>query len=322
MYDITAIGELLIDFTPNGKSEQGKQTFEQNPGGAPGNVAAACARLGGKTAFIGKVGTDSFGYFLKNSLDEGGVSTDGLVFSEDVNTTLAFVHLSDDGDRSFSFYRNPGADMMLTFDDVNKGLIDSCRFFHFGSVSLTAGPTATTTLEAVGYAKKSSKIISFDVNYRAPLFPSEPAALNAIKNALPYADVLKVSSEEMTLITGETDPIIGSKALSGSASLVLVSLGAKGAFFRVGDTYGSLPTYDVKTIDTTGAGDAFFGAVLFRLRDMDIHQIRTASKEELLDIIDFANAAGSLATTKKGAIPSLPTLYDIEVCRKKVPLLR
>jgi fructokinase len=312
MYDITAIGEILIDFTPAGRSGQGGQLYEQNPGGAPGNVAVACAKLGGTAAFIGKVGTDAFGEFLRNTLEVHGVDTKGLVFTDQARTTLAFVHLHDDGDRSFSFYRNPGADMLLRTEDVGRSLIDDCRIFHFGSVSLSAGSAAEATIDAVGYARNRGKTVSFDVNYRAPLFRSESAAISLISAALPYADILKVSQEEMTLLTGETDPVIGSEKLFGGASLVLVSMGSQGAFYRNGNTCGQVDTFKVNTVDTTGAGDAFFGAVLYQLRNMSPDKIRYLDGSALDDIVRFANAAGALSTTKKGAIPSLPTQAEIQ----------
>lgn len=312
MFDIVAIGEILIDFTPIGKSDQGGQLFEQNPGGAPGNVAVACARLGGSAAFIGKVGGDAFGEFLKITLDNNGVDTKGLIFTDQAGTTLAFVHLHDDGERSFSFYRNPGADMLLKSEEVDRSLIDNCRIFHFGSVSLSAGTAVEATMNAVDYAKSCGKMVSFDVNYRAPLFQNESEAVSMIRGALPYADILKVSHEEMTLLTGETDPIIGSEKLCHNAALVLVSLGSQGAFYRNKTSYGHVDTYKVNTVDTTGAGDAFFGAILYQLRNMSLEEIRDLNGPSLDDIVDFANAAGAFSTTKKGAIPSLPTLAEIK----------
>ena len=312
MYDIVAIGEILIDFTPTGRSDQGGQLFEQNPGGAPGNVAVACAKLGGSAAFIGKVGRDAFGQFLKKTLETNGVDTKGLIYTDDARTTLAFVHLHEGGERSFSFYRNPGADMLLQPEEVDRSLIDNCRIFHFGSVSLSAGTAVDATMKAVDYARRCGKIVSFDVNYRKPLFPNEYQAVSAINAALPYADILKVSHEEMELLTGESDPVTGSEKLIGNASLVLVSMGPQGAFYRNSKSYGHVGTFKVDTIDTTGAGDAFFGALLYRIRGMSPEEIRNMDSSALEEIVRFANAAGALSTMKKGAIPSLPSKAEIQ----------
>lgn len=317
MYDVTAIGELLIDFTPSGNDEMGIPLFACNPGGAPANVLAMNIRLGGSTAFIGKVGQDDFGRYLKKTLEVSNIDTTGLVMTPEVNTTLAFVQLSEQGDRSFSFYRNPGADMMLREDEINTQLISDCEIFHFGSVSLTDEPSRGATFSAVDFAKKQGKIISFDPNYRPPLWESQRRAKEEISHALSLADIIKVSEEEMSFLTGETDPYKGAGLLSKSgAALILISLGLKGAFYFSQKCQGILSTYKVKTIDTTGAGDAFLGAVHYRLRGK-AGQIATMDQEEIEDIILFANAAGSLTTTRKGAIPAMPTLQEIQVCQKK-----
>lgn len=322
MYDVTAIGELLIDFTPAGRTDRGDPLFSQNPGGAPANVLAMLTKLGGRSAFIGQVGKDAFGEFLRETLDRAGVSTEGLLSTGDCHTTLAFVHLDDRGDRSFSFYRNPGADMMLGAEDVQTALIDHCAIFHYGSVSLTQGPCREATHFAANYARQAGKLVSFDPNYRPLLWGSAAEAAEEIRFSLRWADLVKVSEEELTLLTGETDLEAGSRLLlAQGASLVLVSRGAKGAFYNNGAVSGGLPTYDVKTVDTTGAGDAFLGAVLYRLRGLDAKGLRALSREQLEDIISFGNAAGSLTTAQKGAIPSLPTAAKIEECRKNVPLL-
>ena len=307
MFDVVALGESLIDFTPNGTNAQGIELFARNPGGAPANVLAMNARLGGKTAFIGKVGKDGFGDFLRQTLVESGIDVSGLVIDEKIPTTLAFVQLDSKGDRSFTFYRNPGADVMLTSAEVNRNLIDDAAIFHFGSVSLTADP---------------SKLVSFDPNYRPLLWEHPADAVVQMQEGVKLADLLKVSEEEMQLITNESDLARGSQALlEMGPSLVLVSLGAKGAYYRNAVGAGHLPTYDVPTVDTTGAGDAFMGAIHYQLRGKDAEDLRTLPAFELEEIVRFGNAAGSLTTTKGGAIPAMPSMVEIQNCIASIPLL-
>jgi fructokinase len=317
MYDICALGELLIDFTPSGVNRMGVALFGRNPGGAPANMLAMNTKLGGRTAFIGKAGNDEFGRFLEKTLKDAGIDTRGLLLDPAYLTTLAFVHLSETGDRSFSFYRREGADIMLRWEEINRRLIDEAKIFHFGSVSLSGQPCRDTVHEAVAYAKSKGKIISYDPNYRPLLWPDEAEAKTEIAKLLDSADILKVSEEEMTLLTGLTDLETGSELLAEKGpAVVLVTLGAKGAWFRCAAGSGSLPAYDVATIDTTGAGDAFLGAALCRLGNKSLGELKALSLDELADIVDFANAAGSLTTTKSGAIPALPGLLEIENCRK------
>lgn len=323
MFDIAAIGELLIDFTPNGQNEQGIALFARNPGGAPANVLAAAARLGRKTAFIGKVGRDGFGDFLCETLKAAGVDVSGLRVSAEVGTTLAFVQLSKHGDRSFSFYRNPGADMLLKPEEVPTEIVDRCRVLHFGSVSLTDEPSRAATFFAVRRAKEQGRLISYDPNYRPLLWKSAQEAKRVLLDGLCFADIVKVSEEELVFLTGHTDLAEGAKALAaGGASLVLVSMGSKGAYYSKQGAARLLPAYDVRTVDTTGAGDAFMGAVLYCLCGLDRTAIRTMDAAQMDEILAFANACGSLATTKMGAIPSLPSLDEIHSCLKDVPLLR
>lgn len=323
MIDVLALGEVLIDFTPNGKNEQGIALFAQNPGGAPANVLAMNARLGGRTAFIGKVGQDDFGAFLRMTLAQSGIETSGLATDDKVPTTLAFVHLDSRGDRSFTFYRNPGADVMLTTAQVRRDLIDSCKIFHFGSVSLTNDPCRTATFDAADYAKQQGKIISFDPNYRPLLWQNTADAREQMEKGVRMADLLKVSEEEMALLTEDADPARGAeKLLSMGPSLVLVSLGERGAYYRNGAGGGYLPTYDVKTVDTTGAGDAFMGAIHYRLNGKSAAALKTMAQPALEEVVRFANAAGSLTTAKRGAIPAMPTIAEIEACMATVPLLQ
>lgn len=315
MFDIVALGETLIDFTPSGTNELGIQLFACNPGGAPANVLAMDAKLGGRTAFIGKVGKDGFGYFLKSTMEEAGIDVSGLAMTEEVRTTLAFVQLSEKGDRSFSFYRKPGADVCLRTEEVPASLLRSCRIFHFGSVSLTDEPCRGATLDAAKAARAAGAVVSFDPNYRPPLWSSGERAKEEILNALPLADLVKVSEEEMTLLTGETDLKAGARKLAEhGAVLVLVTLGPKGAFYFTRNAEGTVPAYDVETVDTTGAGDAFLGALLRCVGGRTLRELRALSGSEWERIVAFANAAGSLTTARKGAIPAMPTLAQVEEC--------
>lgn len=322
MYDVAAIGELLIDFAPGGTTEEGAALFVRNPGGAPGNVLAILARLGKKTALISKVGEDQFGQFLISVMKNSGIETMGIHTTKDANTTLAFVHLDSKGDRSFSFYRKPGADMLLCENEVDLGLVENTRIFHFGTVSMTGEPSRGSTIYAVKTAKRNGAMISFDPNLRPPLWNDMSQAKEAILKGLEYSDILKVSNEELDFITGYADNEKGSGYISSKygIKLILVTLGADGCFYRLGDETGKLPTYNVKTIDTTGAGDAFLGAFLYGFLESK-KRLNNLSINEVERMIDFANAAGSLATTKKGAIPAMPSIVDIELCIKTVPKL-
>ncbi|RBW70788.1 PfkB family carbohydrate kinase [Bacillus taeanensis] len=314
MYDVTALGELLLDFTPNGTSENGSLLLERNPGGAPANVLAALAKLNKQTAFIGKIGNDQFGHFLHEVLKENHINTNGLIFSKDINTTLAFVHLDADGDRSFSFYRNPGADMTLDSKEINKEIIRNSRIFHFGSISMTHEPAAAATLEAVKYAKEQGKIISFDPNLRMSLWDTPDHAKQKILEGLEFADVLKISEEEFQFITGYTDLEEGTKYLCShyGVSLVFVTMGKKGCFYRIGDYTSIKEGFKVNAVDTTGAGDAFCGGVLYKLIEKGEHpsQLKVFEVE---NIALFANALAATSTTKKGGIPSMPSLSQVEV---------
>lgn len=316
MYDVVALGELLIDFTPVGKSSKGCNIFEQNPGGAPANVLALLAKLGKKTAFIGKVGEDQFGISLKETLDNLHIDTTGLILSKEFNTTLAFVHLNDKGDRSFSFYRNPGADMMLTKDELKLDLIDKSKIFHFGSLSLTNEPAISATLKALDYVKGKNKLISYDPNLRPALWHDLNFAKAQITKGLNYADILKISEEELLFITDISDLEKGTKYLldTYNMKLIFVTLGEKGCFYRCNNNYGIVESFTVNSVDTTGAGDSFLGAVLYKLLDKDIDNL---SLDELIQIVKFANAVGALVTTKKGSISIMPDLKSINSILKK-----
>ena len=311
MNDIVALGELLIDFTPI-KSGNNKEAFEANPGGAPANVLAFLSKLGKRTAFIGKVGNDHFGKFLYSYLNERNINVSSLKLTDEANTTLAFVHLDKKGDRSFSFFRNPGADITLSKKDVDYNIIRDSKIFHFGSLSLTDEPARKTTLDAVKFAKKQGLIISFDPNYRKPLWKNINEAKKYINAVLKYADIIKLSHEELELITSSRDLDYGSSVLFDmEIPVIFVTLGEKGAYYRYRGGNGLLKTYRIKAVDTTGAGDAFMGAILYKLSGKSLEEISNLQKKEFEEIVRFANAAGALTATKKGAIPAMPGLNEI-----------
>ncbi len=312
MYDVVALGELLVDFIQNGSSANGNPLFEANPGGAPCNVLAMLARLGYQTAFIGKVGDDSFGRMLRQTIRETGIADEGLLYDKKVNTTLALVHTLADGDRDFSFYRKPGADIMLTESEVNKKLIDECRIFHFGSLSLTDEPAAAATKEAVAYAKRMGKLISFDPNLREPLWESEEQSQKAIWYGIEQCDVLKIADNEIKWLTGMDDYDEGVRVVKerSNVRLVNVTQGNQGslAYYKDKKIYGK-PFLSDKTIDTTGAGDTFCACVLSFLLE---HGLNDLLETDLEGMLLFANAAASIVTTRKGAIRSMPERKEID----------
>ena len=313
MLDVVALGELLIDFTPAGNSEKGMDLYECNPGGAPANVLAVLSRLKKSTAFIGKVGDDGFGVMLKNTLEKIGVGTDGLILEKAANTTITFVKLDADGNRNFMFYRKPGADVLLSIEEVKLNLIDNSKIFHYGSVSMTDEPSRTATLEAAAYAKKQGKLITYDPNLRRLLWNDENEAKELIFEGMKYADVLKISEEELEFLTDTKDLSIGTSYLLDkfSLKLIFVTLGADGCYFRSLNGMGSVSGFDIKAIDTTGAGDAFFGGVIYKLLEIN-KNITDLTSDEIRSITCFGNAVGELATTKKGAITIMPDLEQIE----------
>ncbi len=311
MTDITAIGEILIDLTQSGLTEQGIPRFDANPGGAPANLAVAASRLGAKTAFVGRVGHDSYGAFLRRTLEANGVDVSGLSVDPVQHTTLAIVSLDETGERSFSFYRDPSADVNLRFEDVPAALLENTRVLHFGSVSLTAEPSRSATLQAVRQAKARGALISYDPNYRSSLWADEATAVERMLEPLELVDILKVSDEELPLLTGTEDLLQGSAALAAKGiRLVLVTLGADGAFYRFGTQTGRIPGVKVTVGDTNGAGDTFFGAALSRLVKRE--SLDTLTTGELEDILRFANRAAAVTTSRHGAIPAMPTLEEME----------
>lgn len=317
MYDVVALGELLVDFIQSSNSGNGNPVFEANPGGAPCNMLAMLAKLGYQTAFIGKVGEDSFGRMLGKTIRETGISSEGLVYDRNVNTTLAFVHSLADGDRDFSFYRNPGADIMLTEHEVSKKLIEECRIFHFGSLSLTNEPSETATKMAVTIAKETGKKISFDPNYREPLWESEERAKEAVWYGIGECDILKIADNEIKWLTGLENYDEGVQAIQARsrAKLINVTLGSQGslAYYMDRKVCGK-PILSDRTIDTTGAGDTFCAGVLSFVLERGLDKLTEADLKEMLL---FANAAASIVTTRKGALRSMPDRGEIEslICR-------
>lgn len=311
-YDVTALGELLIDFTENGNSEQGNPLMEANPGGAPCNMLAMIQKLGGTTAFIGKVGKDMFGRQLKTAVEAVGIDTRNLMEDEEVHTTLAFVHTFPDGDRDFSFYRNPGADMMLTKEEIQEDLIRNSKAFHFGTLSSTHEGVREATRYAIDVAKEAGCLISFDPNLRPPLWNTLEDARKEIEYGLSKADILKISDNEVEFLCGTSDYDEGAKMLIEKYNIpfVCVTLGKDGsrAYYK-GMRVEVSGFVQENTIETTGAGDTFCGCMLNYILQ---HGLEDLTEENLKELLTFANAAASLITTRKGALAVMPSKEEIE----------
>lgn len=312
MLDIVTLGEILIDFTSQGKSEEGQRLFAQNAGGAPANVAVAVARLGGKSAFIGKAGNDMHGRFLKTILKENKVDCSALILDEDFFTTLAFVDLKEDGEREFSFARKHGADKMLSTDDIPLALIKNSKIFHFGSVSLTDKPSRSATLFGAEKARELEIAVAYDPNYRASLWCDEETAKREMRNGARLADLIKVSDEETELLTGEADcEKAAEKLIQNGAKIAVVTLGKDGAYVRTKDGGNYVKGFSVNAVDCTGAGDAFWGGFLLKTAQSG-KKADEITLEEATDFALFGNAVASLCVEKHGAIPSLPDLIAVE----------
>ena len=310
MMDITAVGEVLIDLTQTGFNEQKVPLFAANPGGAPANAAVAAARLGAKSAFIGKVGADGFGAYLTQVLTENRVDVSGLRTGQ-AATTMAVVAVSDSGERSFRFVR--GADSGLKPEEVDTALITGSKVLHFGSVSLTASPAREATLFAARTARQAGVLVSYDPNYRQALWNSQAEAVEWMKKPLPRVDLIKLSDEELPLITGTDDPAEGSRRLAEAGiALVLITLGSQGAYYRWQGAAGLVPGVATAVADTNGAGDTFLGAVLSRLVRRGEKPLEGLSVPELEAILAFANRAASRTCSRSGAIPAMPTLAELE----------
>ena len=310
-YDVTALGELLIDLTQNGMSEQGNPILEANPGGAPCNVLACLSKMGHKTAFIGKVGKDGFGEQLTKGLVETGISTEGLQYDTQVHTTLAVVHTYADGDRDFSFYRNPGADMMLRPEEVNADIIRNSKIYHFGSLSMTDQPVRSAHLQALKIAEEAGCLRSYDPNLRPPLWPNLEVAKENILELMAHCDILKISDNEIQWLSGKEDYDEGIAWLRSQFDipLIFLTLGKAGSRAYCGDVKTQQAGFKLNTIETTGAGDTFFGSVLHHILEKGF---RPYTKEELDEMLMFANAAAALVTTRRGALRVMPSAEEIE----------
>ncbi len=310
-YDVIALGELLIDFTSSGISAQGNPLFEANPGGAPCNVLAMLNKMGHKTAFIGKVGEDIFGTRLKKTLEEIDIDTTNLMMDKDIRTTLAFVQNDESGDRSFSFYRNPGADMMLRAEEVDEEMIKASNIFHFGTLSMTHDTVREATRKALDVAKENGLIISFDPNLRESLWDTLENAKKQVEYGLNYCDVLKISDNEIQWFTGEEDYDKGIQILKDTYKipLILLSLGKDGSRAYYGDKRVEVPAFIREdTVETTGAGDTFFGSCLHFILENGLDNLQETDLKEMLT---FANAAASIITTRKGALMVMPSKEEV-----------
>lgn len=310
--DVVALGELLIDFTENGMSAQGNPLFEANPGGAPCNVLAMLSRLGHKTAFVGKVGQDFFGQQLEKAIREVGIDASGLRRDPEVHTTLALVHNTPDGDRDFSFYRNPGADMMLREDELPESLIKEARIFHFGTLSMTHEGVRQATKKAIRIAKEAGALISFDPNLREPLWNSLEDAKEQVLYGLGQCDILKISDNEIQWLSGEQDFDAGVRWIRArfSIPLILVSMGRDGSRAYYQDKIVEVkPFLQPTTIETTGAGDTFCACVLHYIL---LHGLSELTETDLWVMLRYANAAASIITTRKGALRVMPKPEEIK----------
>lgn len=314
-YDVVALGELLIDLTQNGYSGQGNPLLEANPGGAPCNVLALLTKLGHSTAFIGKVGKDGFGDQLENALTETGISTAGLLRDDQVHTTLAVVHTLAGGDRDFSFYRNPGADMCLHTQEINRELIRQARIFHFGTLSMTDEPVCSATYAAIAEAEAHGVLRSFDPNLRPPLWRTLDEAKEQVLYGMAHCDILKISDNEIQWLTQQEDFDAGVRWIRQrfpNIRLLLLSMGKDGSRGYSGDAMAEVKGFSVNAIETTGAGDTFFGGILHHVLAWGL---REYTRQELEEMLTFANAAAALVTTRKGALRVMPSLAEIQALR-------
>lgn len=313
-FDVTALGELLVDFTENGISAQGNTLLEANPGGAPCNVLAMLKNLGKKTAFIGKIGNDALGKMLKKTVEDQGICIDNLVEDEEIHTTLAFVHSDKDGDRSFSFYRNPGADLMLQWEEINVDFLVNTKIFHFGTLSMTEEEIKNVTKKAVQKAKENGVLISFDPNFRPPLWKDMEDARQQMWYGIGQCDILKISDDEILFLTGTEDIDEGIARIreKSHAKLICATMGKNGSkVYYKGKTVFGRPFLRKDTIETTGAGDTFMACVLNTVLEKGLEQL---TQESLTEMLLFANAASSIITTRKGALKVMPQRQEILDC--------
>ena len=313
-FDVTALGELLVDFTENGISAQGNTLLEANPGGAPCNVLAMLKNLGKKTACIRKNGNDAVGKMLKKTVEDQGICIDNLVEDEEIHTTLAFVHSDKDGDRSFSFYRNPGADLMLQWEEINVDFLVNTKIFHFGTLSMTEEEIKNVTKKAVQKAKENGVLISFDPNFRPPLWKDMEDARQQMWYGIGQCDILKISDDEILFLTGTKDIDEGIARIreKSHAKLICATMGKNGSkVYYKGKTVFGRPFLRKDTIETTGAGDTFMACVLNTVLEKGLEQL---TQESLTEMLLFANAASSIITTRKGALKVMPQRQEILDC--------
>ena len=313
MIDVVALGELLIDFATQSADNEGYPTMAAHPGGAPANFLAALTQFGAKTALLGKVGTDTFGKLLLGTLQKAGIETKGMISTDDVFTTLAFVTFDESGDREFAFSRKPGADTTLSFEEIDLSLIDEAKVFHFGTLSLTDEPARSATYQAVAYAKSKGKLITYDPNLRKPLWKDLEEAKKQLLWGLGQADVVKISDEEVEFLFG-LNPEQGAAHIleNYGVKLVFVTCGADGCFFKNAVAQGKVPSLrGIKVVDTTGAGDIFGGSAVWKLLQLGIAPEKL-DEEQLREVVTFACTSAGLSTTKPGGISSVPTLFEIE----------
>jgi len=311
MPDVISFGELLIDFVPtiSGVNLIDAPAFKKAPGGAPANVAVGLARLGVSTGFMGKVGDDAFGHFLVNVLSENNVDISAMRFSHEARTALAFVSLDAQGEREFMFYRHPSADMLYSPDEVDAEYILGAKLFHFGSITLITEPSRSATRRALQIARQGNILISYDPNLRINLWPDEKSAKSGMMSVWLEAHIIKVSEEEIRLLSGETDIVVGAKSLwHQNLRLLVVTRGSKGCTFITPDLLGDVPGYSVDSVDTTGAGDGFVAGLLYGLLG---NQDRWYDEGNLFSVCRFANAVGALTTIERGAIPALPSKQQV-----------
>lgn len=312
LYDITVFGELLIDFTAQGENEDGQTLFARNPGGAPANVAVAASRLGAHTAFLGKVGMDMHGEFLRSVLEKEQVDAKGLLLDEKYFTTLAFVNINEFGERTFSFARKPGADTEVQKEELDVDILDCTNIFHVGSLSLTAQPARDTTLYAVKRAKNKGSIVSYDPNYRASLWENEETAKRNMRSLLPYVDIIKISDEETELLTDCHEAEDAAKELYRQGiKIVAITLGKEGAYVYCKEGGRKVSGFPSRAVDTNGAGDSFWGGFLYRVSKSE-KRWDELDLDDLEEIARFGNAVASLCVEKRGAIPAMPNLQQVE----------
>ena len=312
IYDITTFGEILIDFTSQDINEDGQMLYARNPGGAPANVAVAASRLGAHTAFIGKAGKDMHGKFLKSVLEKENVDTKGMLLDENYFTTLAFVEVSETGERTFSFARKPGADTRMEKEEIDVDILDKTHIFHVGSLSLTEQPARDTTHYAIRRAKEKGSIISYDPNYRASLWKDEETAKKQMRSLVPYVDIMKISDEETKLLTDKESPEEATEILfRKGVKIIAVTLGSDGAYLYCKEGGVHIPGFVSKAVDTNGAGDSFWGGFLYCISKAG-KRPEAFTMDELKEYVRFGNAVASLCVERKGAIPAMPELAQVE----------